>query len=516
VVASAAILAALAAFLTTSGGNTASLGESYQATSILVDWVVANPGSDVTGNGFGTGTNLDALATLAKLGDVADRAAQEMGYQGDPADLADEVTFEADSTAGLFRITANGDTPKEAEDLANAYAGALVDFMADGIRKARSDRAEALLPQVQSLNKDIADLQDKIATAPQSQLPTLNAQLAAKTNLYQELFTQLQALQQPVAATEMPIQQVGTPQAEVVSPAGLQAPRSRFGRVLLGLILGLAAGIVLALLLERFDTKIRGRQDAEESFGVPVLATIPVIPRDRRRRIAGGADSPAADAFRLLSAGLRRARPTGAGRRATTEPHTILVTSPSAGEGKSTVVASLAASYAETGKKVIVVSCDFRRPSIHLAFDLPNVPGLAEAIETRTSGPVLNGAIRETPVHDVSLVASGVPHRPSSELLSSPAMHSALAEARSKADVVLLDTAPILAGVEASYLMGKVDSVLLVARAGRTSRELARRTGEVLRQLGSPVVGVALNGSRDVLMPRGYYYRPKHAVRSDA
>ena len=95
-------------------------------------------------------------------------------------------------------------------------------------------------------------------------------------------------------------------------------------------------------------------------------------------------------------------------------------------------------------------------------------------------------------------------------------MHAALAEARSKADVVLLDTAPILAGVEASYLMGKVDSVLLVARAGRTSRELARRTGEVLRQLGSPVVGVALNGSRDVLMPRGYYYRPKHAVRSDA
>jgi capsular exopolysaccharide synthesis family protein len=199
-----------------------------------------------------------------------------------------------------------------------------------------------------------------------------------------------------------------------------------------------------------------------------------------------------------------------------TEPHTILVTSPSAGDGKSTVVASLAASYAETGKKVIVVSCDFRRPSIHQAFDLPNVPGLAEAIETRTSGPVLNGTIRETPVHDVSLVASGVPHRPSSELLSSPAMHSALAEARSKADVVLLDTAPILAGVEASYLMGKVDSVLLVARAGRTSREFARRTGEVLRQLGSPVVGVALNGSRDVVMPRSYYYRPKHAVRSDA
>ncbi len=136
VVAGAAMLAALAAFLTTSGAKSTSLGESYQATSILVDWVVANPGSDVTGNGFGTGTNLDALATLAKLSDVADRAAERMGFAGDPADLADDVTFEADSTAGLFKITADGDTPKGAENLANAYAGALVEFMADGIRQA--------------------------------------------------------------------------------------------------------------------------------------------------------------------------------------------------------------------------------------------------------------------------------------------------------------------------------------------------------------------------------------------
>ena len=122
-----------------------------------------------TGNGFGTGTKLDALATLAKLSDVADRAAEKLGLPGDPADLADKMTFEADSTAGLFRITADGE-PRRSGEPGQRYAGALVEFMADGIRQARSDRAEALAPQVQSLNKDMADLQAKIDTAPQSQL----------------------------------------------------------------------------------------------------------------------------------------------------------------------------------------------------------------------------------------------------------------------------------------------------------------------------------------------------------
>ncbi len=116
----------------------------------------------------------------------------------------------------------------------------------------------------------------------------------------------------------------------------------------------------------------------------------------------------------------------------------------------------------------------------------------------------LDGLVRETEIPRVSVVSSGHADGRVSELLDSDALRRIIAEARSRADVVLVDTAPILTGDPASLLRA-VDGVLVVARAGKTSIDVAERAGELLRRLGAPVVGVALNGSRETVLPKIYY-----------
>jgi non-specific protein-tyrosine kinase len=153
---------------------------------------------------------------------------------------------------------------------------------------------------------------------------------------------------------------------------------------------------------------------------------------------------------------------------------------------------------------VLILSCDFRHPSLHEVFGFQNGSGLSDALRRRWNGQsILETQVRGTALPGVSLVPSGsVPPRPST-LLTTPTMGKALEEARKLADIVLIDTPPLLMASDAAHLMGDVDSVLVVARAGKTTAEQAERVRDLLERLGAPVVGLALNEARDIPLPRG-------------
>ena len=151
-----------------------------------------------------------------------------------------------------------------------------------------------------------------------------------------------------------------------------------------------------------------------------------------------------------------------------------------------------------------MLSCDFHHPRIHQLFDVPNSDGLADALAARTEGGVLNGHIKSTPVRDIRLVPSGVRPQSPAGLFSSDRMQVAIEEARREADIVLLDTPPLLTSSEVAQLFPMVDAVLVVARARKTTQELAERAGELLRRLDAPVVGVALNGATELPLPRDH------------
>jgi capsular exopolysaccharide synthesis family protein len=508
---------------------------TYQAETVLL-----NTGS------FGVPgvTNLNTLAAIATIPDISERVAEDIKYTaGDPAGLGGRVTAIADTEAGLFRISATDSDPAFAKKLADSFAAQLLGFLRDRIEATNAGQATVLAKEINRLRTQISRLDVRIARASSgTQFELLTAERNAKIQTAGFLTEQLQQLSSSSVGTSVGllILQEAVP-VVLPAPAVFEPPRSRNSRLILGALVGLLGGIALALVLERFDTRIRTKKAAERHFGMPVLAEIPYIPKRKRSRVAAivpwrrsREDVPVilpyfprvSDSFRLLGAGISRAALMG--RLGAGGPWTgrtggrnglgaaILVTSPGPAEGKTTVVANLAMTFAQVGKKVLVLSCDFRRPHIHELFGVANAAGMVEALQSDSGLPILDGHIKQTPIRDVRLVPSGSHPRNTAALLSSDRMRAALDEARRQADIVLLDTAPLLASAEVTHLFPIVDAVVVVARAKRTTAELAERASELLKRLDAPVVGVALNGAMEVPVPSRYYrYYPPPTTQQD-
>jgi capsular exopolysaccharide synthesis family protein len=180
--------------------------------------------------------------------------------------------------------------------------------------------------------------------------------------------------------------------------------------------------------------------------------------------------------------------------------HTLLATSTAPDEGKSTTLANLAVTMAQAEQRVILVDCDLRRPTLHTLFDLPNEAGLTSMILAQEDAPPLQA----TGVTGLSLLTSGpLPPRPA-DILGSRRMDAVIARLRAEADIVLFDTPPVVAVTDAAVLATRVDGVLLVFQAGKTSRERARQAREILEKVKANIVGVVLNNAQ-VEPGYGYY-----------
>jgi non-specific protein-tyrosine kinase len=182
---------------------------------------------------------------------------------------------------------------------------------------------------------------------------------------------------------------------------------------------------------------------------------------------------------------------------------TLVVTSPGAKDGKSTVLANLAVALAQGGKRVILVDCDLRRPTQHTLFGLDNATGLTTMMldEAAQSKPPL----RETPVDGLRVLTAGpLPPNPA-ELLGSRRMKETLAALLKKADVLLFDAPPVLAVTDALVLAVRTDGVLLVVKAGGTTREHVQQAKERLERVNARIVGAVLNNAPTDAMWQGYY-----------
>lgn len=504
VVVATVLVALVAGWLTTRIVPTGPPERTYEATSVLLS-------DQATSLGYGpAGTyNLRTIAALATVGEVPQRVAAATGYQGDPTDLTQAIRSNGNPDTGLLRITATSTDPAGATQLADSFAGELVAFISERSGVTSSREAESLRERISRMRSQVAQLNQRIGSDPAGD-ELLVAERDAIITTYSTLQQQLQGLTaQAGAPGGLTIIQDAIPLP--IESTGLIQVRSWPSRLLLALVLGLLAAFGIVFVLERLDTRLHTKEAAERHFDLPVLAVIPFVRRWKRRSgiaVASEPKSPAADAFRLLAAGVMRRPPT--------PPQVILVTGPGPSEGKSTAVANLAAAFAEVGKKVLVLSCDLHRPTIHSMFGVPNNRGLSDALRAGGEGnAIINGQQWRTSMPNVRLIPSGfVPEKPG-ELLASPLMRQVIAEARQVADIVLIDTAPILAASDATHLFPLVDAVLVVGRAGKTTGLAAERTSELLLRLGAPVVGAALNGATEASLPRGYYHYYSDGARRE-
>jgi non-specific protein-tyrosine kinase len=209
--------------------------------------------------------------------------------------------------------------------------------------------------------------------------------------------------------------------------------------------------------------------------------------------------SPAAEAYRTLRTNLQFAAP---------ELRRLLLSSAGPDEGKSTAVANLAVVMAQTGTKVIVVDCDLRRPSQHALFQLRNSSGLTNLLLGPAGRPATEGdlPLQPTAVEGLWLLASGPPAPNPAELLSSPRLEEVLARLDERADVLLIDSPPVVPFADAAVLSRKADGVVLVVGAGTVKRDLARKAKAQLEAVGAPVLGtVVVNVAFDVTPFAPYY-----------
>jgi tyrosine-protein kinase Etk/Wzc len=269
--------------------------------------------------------------------------------------------------------------------------------------------------------------------------------------------------------------------------------------------LGLVLGLGLAYFVEYLDDTIKTLEEAEQRVGLPLLGAIPAILVNSRQgqrplvvpRLAGeqGRDSVAAEALHSLRTNLQFFDVGGTPRKK------LAITSPQVGDGKTTVVANLALSFAAMGHKVLLVDADLRRPQLAQMFNAPGEPGLVEALRTEARWSETVHEVRE---HCHLLTSGAIPPNPS-ELLASRRMQELLSEWEAVYDYILMDVPSVIAVTDPVIVGTLCQGVLLVVRANKTSPLAIRRALAQLEMAHVPTVGVVVNGLKLAL---GYGYYP--------
>lgn len=299
------------------------------------------------------------------------------------------------------------------------------------------------------------------------------------------------------------------------------APR-RVQNIILTFLLSLVTGLGLAVFLDYLNNKIETVEDIDRYLQLPALGVIPAFSGSKGRKLLAGAagsgkelapaekngNLPAngqviltqVDATSSLAESYRQLRTAVLLSSAEHAPRTMLVTSSQPTEGKTTTSVNLAISLAQTGSSVLLVDADLRRPRIHKIFSLKNSRGSCNYL----AGDSELGALIQTALPNLYVLPVGpLPPNPA-ELLGSQRMRQMVETLSANFDYVVIDSPPVASFADGLILSSMVEGVIIVVKAGVTSREMAQRTKANLQAVGAKVLGVVVNYIK--LQPHDYYY----------
>jgi tyrosine-protein kinase Etk/Wzc len=324
--------------------------------------------------------------------------------------------------------------------------------------------------------------------------------------------------------------------------------------VALAVVLGVMFGVGLAFLWEYMDNTIKTKEEVERLTGLSVIGIIPKLDKDQLKDLhleplpnpgsggTGGGDKPGTaivkrrrksyqrqieelvkrkltnlkprnpivESYRAIRSNIRYATVDGNVR-------SVLITSSLPGEGKSLTVANLAITFAKSGARTILLDCDLHRPKLHYMFGVEKSPGISELLTGQVEGESLeekiSRIIRETEVENLYLITSGkLPPNPG-DLLASERVEEILENLKSNFDMVLVDSPPLGLVSDTSVLATRMDSTILVIRAGQTRRPSVVQAKEMLEHLGANIFGAVINelDARSRRYSDYYYYYSKYS-----
>jgi capsular exopolysaccharide synthesis family protein len=420
--------------------------------------------------------------TIASSVDVAKEVSARLGVR-DPRALVGHVSTSMTEGSQILTISFSAPSPDEARLGAQTFAEAYLNYRASVARDAIAHLQASILSSITEAKDKIEQLKNDIRdAAPESgEAQDLNSQLQIQSAYLVNLQAQLGSFSVSSGLPGTIIDPAGRPTAQ-------SSPNHPFD-LASGLFIGLLLGAGAAFLREQMQRRVDSPEDVEDVLGVPALASVPRMTRLGRRRTAGLAvdrdpGGAVAQAYRLLRTSLLAARERAGVR-------VVLVTSAGAGEGKTTTAANVAATLAEIGAQVVLVSADLRKPTIHRVFGVSEKPGLNEVL---AHGAKLGRAMRKTTIKNLRLVTSGSIERRTdpSNLLESPRMRSLLDELRT-ADWVIIDAPPVLGPTDALILSDLADGVLLVIDAPSTGERNAAAAARHISRAGGHIIGAVIN-----------------------
>jgi capsular exopolysaccharide synthesis family protein len=433
-------------------------------------------------------------AELVGLPIVSDGTARTMGSGWTPRKVGDAVEVNAPGDTNLVDIVATTPSPRSAAKLADTYAATYVDLQVQANVRDAQARLDAIDEYINNLPP--GERSGPRGTRLQQRVDALRISQALQSND-----------QRPTASVAQ--------RAEV--PTAPSSPKTA-RNVILGVILGLALGLALAAVVERLDRAVKDVDELERIYGLPVLARIPRtrgLGKRLRRQGAGEVlrQGPEAEAFRALRASLRYFNVDDSLR-------SLLVVSPEAEDGKSTVVACLATALAQRGDRVILVETDLHKERSHGHGGTTPAEAVGagaahgEGLSTVLAGADLDEAIvtvdvwtGDGEIASLAVLPSG-PRPPNpSQLLESARMQELVKELDQRYDMVLYDSPAMGAVSDALALAHTVDGVVVVNRLRYTSRDRARELVKQLALQRAHVLGLVANYA-SLPKRRGYdYYR---------
>jgi capsular exopolysaccharide synthesis family protein len=462
---------------------------------------------DVTNFDMWTGEQLaSTYAQMAEREPVLQGVVESLGLDVEWRSLTGQVSAEAVPQSLFLEISVVDTNPQRAKAIADAVAQQLILISPSNPRGIDQEERAYAQQEIEALKADIAaareqvdQLREELDAAVsarriqelEGQTVVLEGKISGWQSTYAQLLYSLQGGEVNVLAV---VEQAGVPSSPF-------SPNVRMNVILASaLALALAAGG--ALVVEYLDDTIKSPEDATRATGLPSLAGISRIEgEDYPDKLIAAREplSPVVEAYRVLRTNIQFSSIDA-------PIHTLMVTSSGPTEGKSVTLTNLAIVMAQSGRRVVVVDSDLRRPVIHRAFGVSNNHGLSDVLVLGIRDVVQH--LQETGVENLWVLPAGtIPPNPA-ELLGSQRMKALIEQLTTFADVVLFDSPPSLVVADSAILGTSVDGVLLVCDSGRTRRSDAERAANELRRVGAKLLGVVLN--RVPTRGGDYYYHYRY------
>jgi len=418
-----------------------------------------------------TSTTIEAFQAIPKV-----QASPELS--GALQQLAAE---EALLRTDLFVYTEDHRVVKDRKEKIQALRSQTIPRLAQGLISEVAIQERALEEQLGTASRELQQIPTRTIT---------EQRLTREKNSAEVLFQQLQNnYEQTKFALASTI-----PDVSLLDAAGRASPTSNTAPQiwLLGFLGSLGAGILLALILDRLDRRVRYPDQVTRELGLTILGAIPAIRKVKVGKRDTEEASQVVEAFRTIR--LNLAHSYGAAG-----PVLLTVSSPGPGDGKSLVSANLALSFAEAGYKTLLLDGDIRRGELHRMFGLNRQPGLLDFL---TQEATLDEVLKPTTHRGLTVLPCGTRRHRGPEMLGSPPMTELMAEVKSRFNAIVVDSPPLGAGIDPFVLGTATGHMLLVLRSGETDRQMAEAKLRLMDRLPIRMLGAVLN---DIQTQSGTY-----------